>query len=199
MHLFSDYRVSGLENIPKAPFLLTVNHMSYWDAPAAGSQFEDILPTLTARKYKGTWVGFLMHLGTPVWVEQEASDRQALMIALKVLQHGYPLAIAPEGTRSKSGALQAAREGAAFIATRANVPILPVAVWGTNQIFKTLRPEAHVKIGKPYQLPEGRAKGDQLTVYTERIMCALAALLPEQLHGYYAGNPLIAEMAKVVR
>ena len=199
MHLFSRYRVTGLENIPKAPYLVTIYHLSYWDAPAIGSQFKDTVPTFTARKYKGTFTGLLLHVGSPIWIEQESADRVALTTALKIMQQGYPFAIAPEGTRSKSGELLEGHEGVAFIATRANVPIVPVAVVGTNLMFKQMRPEVSVTVGKPYTLPEGRARGDQLAAYTDRIMCAIAALMPGQYHGHYAGNPLIEEMAKVVR
>ncbi|MEP6986586.1 MAG: lysophospholipid acyltransferase family protein [Chloroflexota bacterium] len=199
MHLFSHYSVTGLENIPQRPYLVTFNHESYWDSPAIGSQFKDTVPTFTARKYKGTLVGLLLHVGSPVWIDQESADRQALTTALKIMQQGSPFAIAPEGTRSKSGKLLEGHEGVAFIATRANVPIVPVAVIGTNLMFKQVRPEVCVTVGKPYKLPEGRARGDQLAAYTDRIMCAIAALMPEQYHGYYTGNPLIAEMAKVVR
>ncbi len=199
MHLFSDYRVSGLENIPKAPYLVTSNHFAYWDGPAIGSQFEDTVPTFTARKYKGTVTGLFFYTGSPIWIEQDSPDRQALTTALKLLQRGSPFAIAPEGTRSKTGALQAGREGVAFIATRANVPIVPVGVWGTDLMFKQVHPRVEVVVGKPYKLPEGRARGDQLEAYTDRIMCAIAALMPERYHGHYAGNPLIEEMGNLVR
>src|SRR5574338_364590 len=57
MHVFSRYHVSGLKNIPNAPYLVTINHLSYWDAPAIGSQFKDTVPTFAARKYKGTLTG----------------------------------------------------------------------------------------------------------------------------------------------
>jgi len=198
MHLFSHYSVTGVENIPQKPYLVTINHQSYWDSPAITSQFKDNVPTFTARKYKGTLTGLLLHVGSPIWIDQESADKQAVTTALKIMQQGIPFAIAPEGTRSKSGKLLEGHEGVAFIATRANVPIVPVAAVGTNLMFKQMRPNVSVTIGKPYKLPEGRARGDQLVTYTEQIMCAIAALMPEQYHGFYTGNPLIAEMAKVV-
>lgn len=199
MHIFSDYRVSGLKNIPKAPYLVTSNHQAYWDAPAIGSQFKDTVPTFTARKYKGTLTGLFFYSGSPIWIEQESADRQALTTALKIIQQGHSFALAPEGKRSKTGQLIEGHEGAAFIATRANVPIVPVAVWGTNLMFHQFRPTVHVVVGKPYSLPEGRARGDALADYTDRIMCGIAALMPAEYHGYYAGNPLIDEMAKLVK
>lgn len=199
MHLCSDYHVRGLENIPKAPYLVTTNHQAYWDAPAIGSQFEDTVPTFTAKKYKGTITGLFFYSGSPIWIEQESADRQALTTALKIIQQGHSFAIAPEGRRSKLGELLPGHEGVAFLATRANIPIVPVAVWGTNLMFKQIRPTVQVVVGKPYSLPEGRARGEQLAVYTDRIMCAIAALMPERYHGHYAGNPLIAEMANLVK
>ncbi len=198
MRLFSRFNPVGIENIPPAPFLLTGNHLSYWDVPAIGAVSTYPIPGFCAKKYKGKPMGVLFYLGSPVWVEQEAPDRRALMTALKIIEQGYSFAIAPEGTRSKTGGLQKGLEGAAFLATRANIPILPIAMCGTEKMFKQPRPQVTVRIGKPYRLPEGRARGDQLAEYTERMMCALAALLPEAYHGYYAGNPLIQEMAKLV-
>jgi 1-acyl-sn-glycerol-3-phosphate acyltransferase len=157
------------------------------------------VPGFTAKKYKNSLMGILFYLGSPVWIEQESPDRHALALALRILEAGDLFAIAPEGTRSKTGGLGKGLEGAAFLATRAKVPILPMALWGTEHIFRQVRPTVGVAIGKPYRLPEGRAKSDQLAGYADRIMCAIAALLPESYHGYYAGNPLIQEMAALVR
>ncbi|MBN1202786.1 MAG: 1-acyl-sn-glycerol-3-phosphate acyltransferase [Anaerolineae bacterium] len=198
MFLLSRYRPSGMENLPEPPYLVVSNHMSYFDVTAMAPISPVGIVGMAAKKYQGTWVEFFMRLHALIWVEQFSADREALKAALTVLKHGVPLAIAPEGTRSKVNALIEGRDGAAFIATRANVPIVPAAIWGTEKILKRPRPRARVQIGKPFRLPEGRAKGDQLGAYTERIMCAIAALMPEQYHGYYAGNPLIDEMKQLV-
>lgn len=198
MHLFSSYHVRGLSNIPEPPYLVASNHQAYWDAPAVGSQFTDILPAFAAKKYQGTLRGLFFYVGSPIWIEQESPDRQALSTAFKLIQAGYPFAIAPEGRRSKEGKLLPGYEGVAFLASRANLPIVPVAVWGTNLMFKQLRPHVEVVMGKPFRMPEGRVRGDELAVYTDRIMCAIAALMPEQYHGHYAGNPMIKEMEKLV-
>jgi hypothetical protein len=92
---------------------------------------------------------------------------------------------------------------------RENIPIEPPYIIISNHMSywdipvintppKHPRPNVYARFGKPFRLPEGRAKGDQLDAYTERIMCAIAALLPEQYHGVYAGNPLIEEMRQIV-
>jgi 1-acyl-sn-glycerol-3-phosphate acyltransferase len=199
MHLVSRYTVIGRENRPDYQFLMTTNHLSFFDVPAMAGGLNRDVAVFAAKKYLGTRREWMFRLGSPVWIEQEAPDRQALMFMLKLAKQGYNIGAAPEGHRSKTGGLLQGQEGAAFLATRANLPILPIVTWGTEKIFKHPRPKVTVKIGKPYQLPEGRAKGDQLKEYTDRVMCALAALLPEQYHGVYAGHPLIEEMAKLVR
>lgn len=196
--LLSNYRVIGKENLPDPPYIVVSNHLSYFDVPAMN------LPTpfgsigLAARKYKDTFWEPFFQLYPLIWVEQESADLSALRDAITVLKGGAVLAIAPEGHRSRTGALIQARDGIAFIATRANVPIVPSAIWGTEKILKRPRPTVTARIGKPFRLPEGRAKGPELAEYTEQIMCAIAVLLPEKYHGVYAGNPHIEKMRPIV-
>jgi 1-acyl-sn-glycerol-3-phosphate acyltransferase len=193
------YQVIGRENLDiDPPYIIVSNHMSFWDIPAMNypSPFGTI--GLGARKYRGTWREFLFELYPVIWVTQFSADHTALRDAITVLKAGARLAIAPEGTRSTTGGLIEGRDGPAFIATRAKVPIIPGAVYGSERVFRHPRPKVIARFGKAFRLPEGRAKGDALSQYTERIMCAVAALLPEKYHGVYAGNPLIDEMRQIV-
>jgi len=198
LFLFVRYEVIDRHHIPAPPFLMVSNHMSFFDVPAVNYPAACGTVGLAARKYKGTKYEPLFSLYPLIWVEQFSADRRALRDAITVLKAGVSLGIAPEGTRSKVGALIQGRGGAAFVATRADVPIVPACVWGTEKVFKRPRPKVIVRYGKPFRLPEGRAKGDDLDEYTARIMCAIAALLPEKYHGYYAGHPLIEEMRRIV-
>ena len=196
MHMLCDFHVAGRENLPaEGDYIIAGNHLSYVDGIAMGAGMIHDVVGFAAKKYENKPFGLLFRLGAPLWIEQASPDRHAIQKAIAALKAGRPLGIAPEGTRSKTGVLQEAREGAAYIATRANVPIVPTAMWGTEQVFKQLRPTVHVVYGKPFMLPEGRAKSDQLKDYTEQIMSAIAALLPEKYHGFYAGNPRIEEMS----
>lgn len=201
MHTVSDFKVTGRENWPPEGqrFILASNHMSYFDSTAMAAAIIYNISGFTAAKYKKHYLRPIFQMGAPVWIEQDSPDRKALMLGIKIIKQDNPFFIAPEGTRSKTQSLQEGKDGTAFVATRTNSPIIPTAVWGTEQVFKKLRPQVRLHFGKPFYLPAGRAKGEQLTAYTERIMCAIAALLPEKYHGYYAGNPLIEEMAQIVR
>ncbi len=199
LFLVCRYHIEGSENIPKErPYLIVSNHMSYWDIPTMHYPFPPDSIGMAARKYKGTWKEPAFELYSVIWVEQFSADRKALRDTIRVLQDGAVVAMAPEGTRSKTKGLIQGTGGVAYIATRANVPILPAVCWGQEKILRHPRPKVTVRIGKPFRLPDGRAKGDQLEAYSERIMCALAALLPEKYHGVYAGNPLIDEMRSLV-
>ncbi|MCL4239589.1 MAG: 1-acyl-sn-glycerol-3-phosphate acyltransferase [Anaerolineae bacterium] len=198
LFLLTRYQVIGRENIPDPPFLLVSNHMSFFDIPAVNYPAPHGTVGFAARKYIGTKYEPLFRLYPVIWIEQFSADRGALRDAITVLEAGVPLGIAPEGTRSKVGALIQGRGGAAFVATRTGVPIVPACTWGTEKVLKHPRPKVIARYGKPFHLPAGRAKGDALEEYTERIMCAIAALLPEKYHGYYAGNPLIEEMRRIV-
>jgi 1-acyl-sn-glycerol-3-phosphate acyltransferase len=199
LFLTSRYRIIGKENIPaQGPYIVIANHLSYWDIPAMNVPFPPDTIGMAARKYQGNWKEPFFEAFPLIWVTQFSADRGALRDAITVLNGGAILAVAPEGTRSKTGGLIQGREGVAFVATRANVPIVPGAVWGTEKVLKRPRPVVTARIGKPFRLPEGRAKGDDLARYTEQIMCAIAALLPEKYHGIYAGNPVIEDMKKIV-
>lgn len=193
------YHIEGHENIPaEPPYIVASNHMSIWDIPAMHYPFPDNTVGMAARKYQQSRFAFIFHMYPLIWVSQFSADRQALRDAITVLKHGVSIAIAPEGTRSRSKGLIKGTGGVAFIANRTNVPIVPGVVWGQEKILRHPRPKVTVRIGKPFRLPEGRAKGDQLEAYSERVMCALAALLPKEYHGEYAGNPLIDEMREIV-
>jgi 1-acyl-sn-glycerol-3-phosphate acyltransferase len=200
LHALSDFNVEGRQNFPtEGGYIICGNHLSYVDGLAMGAGMIHDVVGFAAKKYQKKAFGLLFRLGAPLWIEQESPDRRAIQQAIHALKSGRPLGIAPEGTRSKSGVLQQGKEGAAYIATRANVPIVPTAMWGTENVFKQLRPTVQVVYGKPFRLPKGRAKTEDLKDYTEMIMCAIAALLPEEYHGYYAGNTRIEEMAPRVR
>lgn len=199
---FLNLKVYGREFIPTdQQVLVTFNHLNYMDVPVLAAQFDPKTnwpAGFSAKKYRGTWLELFFRIGSPIWVEQDSADREALLTATTLIKKGHNIVIAPEGTRSRTGQLGQAKGGAAYLANRNNLPILPAAVWGTEKAFKNVRPRAYVRFGKVYHLPEGRARGAALDALSERIMCALAALLPEAYHGVYRGNPLIEEMRELV-
>jgi 1-acyl-sn-glycerol-3-phosphate acyltransferase len=107
--------------------------------------------------------------------------------AAKVLKHGLPLGMFPEGTRSKGRGLAVAKTGTARLAIEANCPILPMAVTGSDQFFKRFPHRARVQITiLPPLMPN---PGENPLALTDRLMFTLAQGLPEAMRGVYAEAP----------
>jgi 1-acyl-sn-glycerol-3-phosphate acyltransferase len=184
----------GLENIPaEPPYILATNHLSILDSPLLLTVCPHTVRAFAAAKHKRNplYAPLLKIMGS-IWVRRGEVDRKALDEALEVLQNGEVLGLAPEGTRSRiTHALQKGRTGAAYLATRADVALVPVGITGTEHIFRDVlrlrRARVRVVVGKPFRLPEsGRVRGHKLHEYTDLIMSRIAELLPEEYRGVYA-------------
>ena len=132
---------------------------------------------------------FVREMLDAIWVTRGAGDEAALAQAIAVVRAGGALAINPEGTRSRTGVLQKGQSGAAFIASAAGAPVLPVVAYGHERLAQRLgrlsRPTVHVRVGFPLWLPVATT-ADELGRNTTRIMQALAGLLPMEYRGVYA-------------
>lgn len=184
----------GVENFPdRPPYILVVNHLSAFDPPLLLTVCPHTVRAFAADKHKRNplYAPLLAMMGS-IWVKRGEVDRQALRGALKVLERGEVLGMAPEGTRARGPyALQKGKTGAAYLAALAGVPIVPVGVTGTEQIMRNLfrlrRSRVRVVVGRPFRLPEGgRVRGEKLDEYTGLIMRSIAELLPEEYRGVYA-------------
>lgn len=195
----------GREYIPASgPFLIVTNHLSWGDPPLIFLGLErNGMVVLAADKYKSNpFFKWIIEVAGGVWINRGAGDRGALKAALEVLKGGKILGMAPEGTRSKlTHALQPGKSGAAFIASKSGIRVVPVGITGTDKIWSELghlrRTRIGFRVGPPFTLPslDGRFdKAKALDEYTHEIMCRIAALLPEEYQGVYLGDPRIAEI-----
>ena len=187
-------RIVGREHFPaEPPYILAMNHLSIFDAPVLLITCPHTIRALAADKHKRNPIYCpLLVIMRAIWVRRGEPDREALRQALGVLKQKGVLGIAPEGTRShEKHALQQGKVGVAYLATRADVPIVPIGIAGTEQVKRNVlrlrRTDVQVVVGKPQRLPSaGRVRSAQLEEYTELIMQRLAALLPEEYRGVYA-------------
>ena len=187
--------VHGAERIPASgPTILMMNHL-HWADPAIGLAIVSRPSKMFAAdkwEHRPVIGNMLRWSQQTIFVARGEVDRRALARALEVLQAGGLLAIAPEGTRSKTGALQQAHDGPAYLASRSGAVIVPVAAYGQEQMvacWKRLRrPHIIVRVGEPYVIPgtPNKAKGPQLSEYTEQIMLRIAELLPAHYRGVYS-------------
>jgi 1-acyl-sn-glycerol-3-phosphate acyltransferase len=191
--LCARYRVVGLENLPRGgPLIVAINHIHTLDSPAAMAALPLEVTAFATRKWERHANGLILRLAGAIFVSRGEVDRQALAQALKTLAQGRILGLAPEGTRSPTQQLQAARGGVAYLAYLSGAPILPVAVTGVEHVIPSLlrlrRARVQVTIGEPFALPtlDHRPKADELRAHADLVMCRIAALLPAEYRGVYA-------------
>jgi 1-acyl-sn-glycerol-3-phosphate acyltransferase len=159
------------------------------------------LAALIAKKHqKNPLIHWLVDSVGSIWLNRDDPDAHAIRFSRDYLQKGGLLGIAPEGTRSPSGALIPAKTGVAYLADVAQVPIIPVAITGTHngikRAFTFQRPHLTIQFGCPFSLApvNRRSRETDLKLNTDEIMCRIAAMLPAEMHGAYAGYPRIQEL-----
>jgi 1-acyl-sn-glycerol-3-phosphate acyltransferase len=201
--LLARVEVIGLENLPlQGGCIVASNHLSRLDPPlifALGKRRD--MTALVADKYKRNLFIHPLIVGVGgIWINREEADVHALREARQFLRDGGMLGIAPEGTRSRTGALIQAKTGTAYLADKAGVPVVPAAIHGSEsavrQLFHFHRPAIHIEFGKPFMLePVSRSNRDaDLQRNTDELMCRIAAMLPERYWGVYAGHPRLEEL-----
>lgn len=197
--------VHGRENIPQAgPYVVVLNHTSVADTPVLLITF----PLMRWRffavekwKYHPIYGPIMSWLGA-IYVSRGEVDRNTLREAMKAIRDGTVFGLAPEGMRSFTGEMMEAKDGAAYLASRAQTPIVPVGLVNNDRLFPNVKKfkgtHVEVRIGEPFYLPElgRRARGVDLRAYTHLIMVKIAALLPARYHGFYAGSPALAALLR---
>ena len=187
--------VEGLENVPRqGGAILAGNHISWVDPVLLACW---LTPTT---KRAINWMGKAEALGWPLigaflringvfGVRRGSADLEAFRLAEGVLRDGGLLGIYPEGTRSRDGRIRPFRDGVALLAVRSGVPVIPVAVSGTERmwppgaLFPRRVDSVRLTIGAPLQFaPPGRERPD-LAAVGSQIHDAVARLLPSDYRG----------------
>ncbi len=196
LRLFCRLDIQGLEHVPDTgPYLLLVNHLHWLDAPVLMVAFPHRAWVFAAAKRERHWFfGPMFRSLDAIFVRRGEVDRKALRKALAVLEGGGVLGVAPEGTRSPTGALQKGRSGAAFMAYRTGAGLVPVVITGQKGVFPLWhgfrRALVRVRYGPPFVTPppsvEGKVSAVDARAFTEEIMYRLAVMLPQVYRGEYA-------------
>lgn len=127
----------GKENVPKTgAYIMCANHTSNWDAP--------ILVSCTPRKmhvmakaelFKNKFIHWFGKKCCVFPVKRGGMDIESMKHSLKVLKDGEILMLFPEGTRNGMSKNGKAQNGAAFMALRTGVPVIPVGIQGEMKPF----------------------------------------------------------------
>ena len=203
LRMLSHSRVEGLENLPPGcPYLLVGNHLSVADVPLVYRYLggPHIIGWVASKwRYHPFYLPIVLLAGG-IFIRRGEVDRDALQAALDWLEAGNCFGMAPEGTRSRVGALQRAKTGAAYLASSADVTLVPIGIIGTDWAFASLlrfrRPELILRVGQPFKLQpiDESDRLQALRASTDEIMCRIASLLPQRYWGYYADHPRLKEL-----
>jgi 1-acyl-sn-glycerol-3-phosphate acyltransferase len=206
LRIIAQVELHGLENLPQGGFILASNHLGRLDSAILYYTIdrEDIIMPV-AEKYKKHWFyGPLVRSLGGFFINRFEADVSAIREVLRRMKKGGIFVIAPEGTRSKTEALQQAHSGVAFFASKTVVPVVPIAMTGTEDraIVENLkhlrRSRIVVKAGKPIRvrLDKSLEREAALDAATDDIMCQIAAMLPEKYRGVYANHPCLERILK---
>lgn len=185
--------IEGLQNLPRqGPVILIYNHIHAIDPfVTVGLLPRYGVPMSKIENYAIPVFGPLIRWFGVIPVKRGEADVWAIKAANAVLEAGHVLLIAPEGTRSKDGALQIGKEGLAFMASKTDPVIVPVGITGSRALGASLKHLRRVPLllryGAPFRLrwPQGKPTRDHLRLLTDAAMGRLAALLPTEMRGVY--------------
>jgi 1-acyl-sn-glycerol-3-phosphate acyltransferase len=194
--ILSQVELQGLKHVPEAGgYLVTGNHVSLYD-PAFVLAFwpQDLEAAGAADILDRPGQNILMRCYGGIPVHRGEVDRTLLQAMIDRLKSGLPVYIAPEGRRSHAPGMQQAHHGAAYVVAKAGIPVVPVGMTGTEDIFKSIREGVRAKlrmvVGRPIQLQPVNTRAsnrrEALRENTNLIMKAIADVLPEEYRGVYA-------------
>jgi 1-acyl-sn-glycerol-3-phosphate acyltransferase len=183
-------RVRGRDKLPATGgYVLAPSHRSMIDIPLAAW-----LSTRQLR-YMGKASLFRIPVLGPAFrrlggfeVARDGTDRKALRDSMAMLQNGEILLVYPEGTRQHGPKIQSLQPGAAYLALRAGVPILPVGIAGSEEIMRDH--DSHIPrfkrvaivVGDPVvseQRESGVVPREQVDALTARLHDALQVVFDE--------------------
>jgi 1-acyl-sn-glycerol-3-phosphate acyltransferase len=182
LHTYFRGRIYGAENVPQdRPFIAVSNHASYFDPPILSCALGRPVAFMAKEElFKVPVLKQAIVLYGAYPVKRTSADRSAIRAALKALDHGWATGVFLQGTRTQDGRITQPKLGAATIAAKAQVPVLPVCLWGTQAILKSGSPiprpvSVTVRIGQLCD-PPNSAKREDLEELTQQWTDAINAM-----------------------
>jgi 1-acyl-sn-glycerol-3-phosphate acyltransferase len=215
--------MNGVENIPNPPerIIVVANHFCSLDSMLLGAllPFQPVF-LMAAESDRHRFMHFLSKIFEPITVRRGSSDRQAIQRAVDVVSAGASLAIFPEGVVNPETALLVergdpndsrrrelvrpcamlihARPGAAYLAAKSDARILPIGLYGTQDLMKRFkqvrRVPVQLNVGQPIgpfsvdPCLKGRERRNAVEVISRTIMEQISAQLPPDARGEYTAR-----------
>ena len=194
--LVSSPTVYGTEHVTplRAPVIFAANHSSHLDTAVVLSTLPDrfrkktVVAAAADNFFDRPWkaVTFSLLLGT-IPVERTRVNRKSADVAAELIEEGYNLVIFPEGGRTVDGWGREFRGGAAYLAKRCEVPVVPIHLRGVRPMYpkgsaRLHRGEVEVRFGpalRPDPPSDERPRGEDPRRFALRIEQAVAELADE--------------------
>jgi 1-acyl-sn-glycerol-3-phosphate acyltransferase len=190
-HITARLRLRGLHNVPTSgAFIIASNHLSWTDIPLVPLHLRRKVIYMAKEEYFSSKLAWLVRFLGAFPVKRGEGDRQALRAAEEQLKKGNILIIFPEGTRSRTRTMAQAHAGMGMIALRTGVPVVPVAIWGSENALKKLGAPVTISYGEPMVLTPKGAKitREDIDEATDKVMRKIAEMLPLEYRGVYNGK-----------
>ena len=172
------FRVKITGKMPEdGAYIVCANHINYLDA-AAIVLFNKRKVNFVAKEdlFKHGILMWLGHLFDAIPIKRDMQDIEAMKRCLKVLKNGEISGIFPEGTRKGMAKNMKAKNGAAFMAIKSGVKVIPAGIRGTFKPFS----KVYINYGEPIDLSEYKNQKDKLDEATDKIMEAIVMLTKKE-------------------
>jgi 1-acyl-sn-glycerol-3-phosphate acyltransferase len=178
------------------PMIIAVNHINFLEVPILVSHAypTPVVGIIKNTTWKNPFMSFLLNTFDAIPLNRGGAYLETFENVKIALQNGACIGIAPEGSRSKTGVLQKGKAGIVQLAFATGAPILPVAHFGGQNFWENIkrfkRTPIRFKAGRPFYFKiegERPARAERKELVDE-LMRQIAALLPEELRGEYAGQ-----------
>jgi 1-acyl-sn-glycerol-3-phosphate acyltransferase len=206
LHTIARVKTVNFDRIPPSGgAIIVTNHLGRLDAMLAFLLIRsrpDVLMLIAEKYQKSAIWRWLARELNAMWLNRFDADYSTMRQVIRRLNAGEIMTLAPEGTRSKSEAMAPGKPGAAFLAAKTGLPLVPIALWGTEdrvvkeRLRRLRRLDITVSVGQTFHIPPmTRHNRDEfLQAQTDEIMCHIAMLLPAKYRGYYADHPRLKEL-----
>jgi 1-acyl-sn-glycerol-3-phosphate acyltransferase len=199
-------RVEGLERLPRGrPAIYAANHLSAIDIPVLYTSLPGQFRIMAKRElFRYPFLGWYLRRSgqIPIVYGDAHASLRSLNRAGDVLRKGMPLMVFPEGGRSRTGELQEFMGGAFFVAIRAQVPVVPMAIVGSYELlpmnsFHMLPGEVALVIGEPIPTAGMRVRDmEKLSAQVRQVIAGLYEARAGRVAQTNAGAPQVDPMLK---
>ena len=190
--------VTGMGRVPLRGGVLVVgNHFGTIDPPLTGALLarRDVHYMAKSESFQRGWQRWLLTGYNAFPVVRGKADRSALRHAIALLRDGHVVFLYPEGSRSGNAEMQRPHAGAGFLARQTGAMIVPVAIWGSENVLPKgarwpHRNPVNVHFGEPFRLGAATRGAPKLgnQEAADLMMRRVADLLPEQHRGVFRSD-----------